>query len=192
MAAVVLAACSSKADKPKDEVREPPPPPPPRDAPPVAVDADPRMTAVPQPVAPGPYAVAYDCMHSNMPFGKGGWYRNQSADLANNEWALLEVTDPGDDDQPPKPNAPPPPVPEPTITPVSVPVSAKLGGAIDRVLAGGPYRAEYPVPEGTPCTLTIRTTGDNAATVFAIEKADTAEHDAVSDLIVLFRSVAGT
>jgi hypothetical protein len=135
---------------------------------------------------PGPFVVAYDCSHSNMPFGPGGWSRSQSANLATHEWTLLEITTTTN-----TPTPTPPPPPEPTVKPMSVDVVAKLQHAVDAVLAGGPYKPEYPVPEGTPCTLTIKN-ADTGATVFTLAKADTALHDAVSDLIVLFRAVAGT
>ena len=179
----MVAACSSKSGKKKeDETRGTPPAV--IDAAPAA-DADPSMVAVPQPVAPGPYVIAYDCSHSNMPFGKGGWYRNQSIDLGTNKWTILEVTITGEDED--RPGGPPPP-PPPTVTPVSGPVKVQIATTLDRVLGGGPYRPEYPVPEGVPCRLTVSAAG---AVVFAIDKADTKEADLVSELVELLRKSAG-
>ena len=55
---------------------------------------------------------------------------------------------------------------------------------VDRVLAGGPYRAELPPPGAAGCTLIIEK-GDRK--LLAIEKADTKEPDAVSELVHAFR-----
>lgn len=74
------------------------------------------------------------------------------------------------------------------MTPLSAGVKRELATAIDKVLCGGPYRPEYPVPEGVPCHLTIRA-GDEL--VFAIDKAYATEDDLVNELVVLFQEVRG-
>jgi len=158
--------------------------------PPVVVDAapaDPAMRAVPRPVPAGPYLVAYDCSHSNMPFGKGGWSRSTSLDLAKRAWTTLEVTSTGDEDD--LPVATPPPPPRPTVSAASPAVADKIAAAVDKMLAGGPYRSEWPVSEGTPCTLAITTPA--GAEVYRIDKAYNVEKDAVNDLIALFNASVG-
>ena len=52
------------------------------------------------------------------------------------------------------------------------------------MLAGGPYKAELPPSEGTLCQLAITKDGKN---LLLIDKADTKEKDAVSDLVHVFR-----
>ena len=55
-----------------------------------------------------------------------------------------------------------------------------INAAVEKVLRGGPYKPEYPVPEGTPCTLVIQANGKE---VFKLEKAATDNPDDVSELV---------
>src|SRR5262245_1842460 len=165
---VALAGCSKREAQPAGDTKP----------------LDPSMVAVPKPVPPGPYVVAYDCFHSNQPFGEGSWSKSSSADLGAMQWTWLEVTRTTDD---PQPNEPPPP--QPTTAPVSAASAATLNAAIAKIFAGGPYKNEYAVPEGTPCTLSITAGGKK---VFQIDKAFTNEKDAVNDLVRTFGSLVGS
>jgi hypothetical protein len=181
--AAALAACSSKSEPSRERVADPVA----HDAAGPAADADPRSVLVLKPIAPGPYVVSYDCTHSNMPFGPGGWSRSQSIDLAAHTWTSLEVTTTGKEDDVPPDRRPAPP--QPTVSKASASVVMLISAAVDKVLRGGPYLGEYPVPEGVPCVLAIRA---GPTIVFQIEKAATAERDAVSELVNLFSASVGT
>ena len=125
----------------------------------------------------GPYVVHYDCFHSDAPFGKGSQYRNQAFDLGAKTYTHQFYERSGEVDAPDKPE---PPIPPPETKPLADDHVAKINAAVEKVLSGGPYKPEYPVPEGTPCTLVI-----NAGTkeVFKIDKAAADEPDAVSELV---------
>lgn len=135
---------------------------------------DPMQRAVARPVPPGPYTVSYDCDHSNAPFGKGGDVDHQTLDLGAKTRTTLayNYTD--------APIAPPPPV----VANASTALVAMVSDNVDRVLAGGPYKAELPPSEGTACVLTI---AKGAQKLLVIDKAATKEKDAVSDLVHVFR-----
>lgn len=135
---------------------------------------DPAQRAVVRPVPPGPYTVTYDCDHSNAPFGKGGEVNHQTLDLGAKTRTTLayNYTD--------QPLAPPPPV----VANASPALVAMLGDTVDRVLAGGPYKAELPPSEGTACVLTI---AKGPQKLLVIEKAGAKEPDAVSELVHAFR-----
>ena len=154
---LALGACSKHADAP------PPPKP-----------IDPSLRAVVRPVPPGPYSVSYDCDHSNAPFGTGGDVNHQTLDLGAKTRTTLayQYTD--------EPVAPPPPV----VGNVSATLVAMTADAVDRVLAGGPYKAELPPSEGTACVLTI---AKGPQKLLVIEKADAKQPDAVSELVHVFR-----
>jgi hypothetical protein len=142
-----------------------------------ACDRGKKATPPPKPIAPGPYTVRYDCFHSDQPFGNGSQYRNQSFDLGARTYTrqFYELT--GDEPPPDKPEPPPPP---PETKPLAAERVAAINAAVEKVLRGGPYKPEYPVPEGTPCTLVILS-GDRE--LYKIEKAAADEPDAVSELV---------
>ena len=127
----------------------------------------------PKAVPPGPYTVRYDCFHSNEPFAKGSQYRNQSFDLGARTYTrhYYELT--GEEEEPPK-------LPDPETRPLAGDRVTAINAAVEKVLRGGPYNPEYPVPEGTPCTLIISA---GPKELFKIEKADAEEPDAVSELV---------
>ena len=126
-----------------------------------------------KPITAGPYTVRYDCFHSNEPFGKGSQYRNQSFDLGARTYTrhYYELT--GEESE--KPQLPPP-----ETRPLAGDRVTAINAAVEKVLRGGPYKPEYPVPEGTPCTLLISA---GPQELFKIEKADADEPDAVSELV---------
>jgi hypothetical protein len=141
-----------------------------------AASCDGKKATPSKPITPGPYTVRYDCFHSDQPFGKGSQYRNQSFDLGartyTRQFYELSGEDPG-----PEP-APPPPPPE--TKPLAADRVTAINAAVEKTLRGGPYKPEYPVPEGTPCTLVILA-GDKE--LYKIEKAAADEPDAVSELV---------
>ena len=137
--------------------------------------ADTAKVAVQHPVPPGPYVVEYNCFHSDMPWGKGSQFDNRSYDLAAKKATAVA----GRDDGVPKPE--PAPAPKPVVTKLSDERVQKLAAAVAKVLAGGPYAPELPVPEGSPCRLTIY--GDKHAVAFAIDKAYTRQADDVTALV---------
>ena len=127
-------------------------------------------------IASGPYVVHYDCFHSDAPFGTGEQFRNQSFDLGAKTYSRQFYEQSGGDVT----HEAPPPPPPPETKPLADGHVAKINAAVEKVLRGGPYKPEYPVPEGTPCTLVI-TKGDQE--LFKIDKAAADEPDAVSELV---------
>ena len=113
-------------------------------------------------VPPGPYVIRYDCFHSDQPFGPGNQIRNQSFDLGRKVRTTLAYEYSSD------------PLPAGASAVPRVPVDApiaddkvkRLEAAVVKVLSGGPYKPEYPVPEGTPCDLAISAAGTE---VFKLE-----------------------
>ena len=129
--------------------------------------ADPMMRAVARPVPPGPYKVTYACQQASAS-GKAS-ATSDVLDLG----AMTRTTTVG----PETLDAPP-------VANVSPTLVAMITDNVNRVLAGGPYRAELPPPGAAQCTLIIQK-GDQI--LLTIEKADTKEHDAVSELVHVFR-----
>lgn len=134
------------------------------------------------PVPAGPYVVHYDCFHSDLPFGPGSQHRNLTYDLGIKKVTLLEWQTKGEVEEL-RPDTKPPEPPKPVVTDLSPRHVAALETAVVNVLRGGPYNPEYPVPEGTPCTLRIEASGKE---VFKLEKAYTKEKDAPTALITAF------
>ena len=130
-----------------------------------------------KPIAAGPYVVHYDCFHSDAPFGKGSQYRNQAFDLGARTYTSQFYERSGDVEAPDKPE---PPIPPPVTKALADDHVVAINAAVEKVLRGGPYKPEYPVPEGTPCTLEITA---NDKQVFKIDKAAADEPDAVSELV---------
>jgi hypothetical protein len=127
-----------------------------------------------KPIPPGPYTVRYDCFHSDQPFGNGSQYRNQAFDLGARTYTrqFYELTgEPTDESLP---------IPAPETRPLAADHATKINAAVEKVLRGGPYKPEYPVPEGTPCTLLIQAAGKE---LFKIEKAAADNPDEVSELV---------
>jgi len=129
--------------------------------------ADPMMRAVVHPVPPGPYKVSYACRQPSAS-GKSS-DTSETLDLG----AMTRTTSTG----PETLDAPP-------VANVSPTLVAMISDNVNRVLAGGPYRAELPAAGAAGCTLLIAK-GDQK--LLEIEKASTNEKDAVSELVHLFR-----
>ena len=127
-----------------------------------------------KPIAPGPYVVHYDCFHSDEPFGHGTQSRNTTYDLGRKTVTLLAWETKGDELAAPPDQKPSEP-PKPVVSELGSAHLARLEAAVAKVLSGGPYKPEYPVPEGTPCTLLVEAAG---AEVFKLEK------DAATDLVL--------
>lgn len=137
------------------------------DAAPPPPKADPLMRAVVRPVPPGPYKISYVCQ---QPSASGKASRTaDTLDLG----AMTRTTSRG-----------PETLDAPAVANVSPALVAMISDNVSRVLAGGPYRAEPPAAGAAECTLTIAS-GDHA--LLTIEKAATTEHDAVSELVHVFR-----
>ena len=134
---------------------------------------DPLARAVVRPVPPGPYSVDYVCRQTNAP-GTYGAGTTVTLDLGAMTRATYVF---GDSNAPASVEAP-------AVANVSPALVAMVSDNVNRVLAGGPYRAEPPAPGATGCTVVIAK-GDHKLLV--IEKADTKEHDAVSELVHAFR-----
>jgi hypothetical protein len=139
---------------------------PPKPSPP---PPDQLARAVVRPVPPGPYRVTYGCSQPTAS-GKIGAGSAEMLDLG----AMTRTTLP---DGPQTLDAP-------AVANVSPSLVAMISDNVDRVLAGGPYRAELPAPGAVGCTLTIE---KGEQKLLVIEKSDTKEHDAVSELVHAFR-----
>lgn len=131
----------------------------------------------------GPYHIRYSCFHSDQPFGPGEQQSELVIDLGAKTRSLLETsrTDAPGATPPPRVAPPPDAAPVPTVTRLSDATAAAIASAAQRVLAGGPYKPELPVPEGTSCTLSI--TQADGAKLFEIDKSRTEQADAVSELV---------
>lgn len=129
--------------------------------------------------------IRWGCFHSNMPWGNGqqSWTVLYDLDAATVTRDIDET-----------PNTPdgvaPPPITddagdggkhEHTTKPLSPDVVASLRTGAAKVLAKAPYKPEYPVPEGTPCTLELLGAGD--ASLLRVDKADHKEPDAANAFI---------
>jgi len=140
----------------------------------------PSMQALPSPLPPGPYVVRYHCFHSDAPAGTGSQTVERTVDLGA---ATLTAVDRfvGDDTKPPPPTAP-------KVVQLDAAAATALRTAVDKVVHGGPYRAEPADPEGTACYLAIGTSATTA--FFQIDKSLTNERDAVSELVTLVHRTA--
>jgi len=130
--------------------------------------------AVADAAAAGPYIVAYDCSHMNAPFGEGGAVFRISYDLGAKTASTLSY-EYGKEGPTAIKHVP-------VVKVLAAEKKATLEAAIGKVLGGGPFKPEYPVPEGTSCFLRIAAAG---AAVFEVEKSNPQLHDAATDLIHL-------
>jgi len=143
-----------------------PPPPPPND----------RKVRVP-PDPPAVTSIAFVCSHSDEPFGNGSQLQMSVYDLDLAVWTKDSSNTPSTKDR-----GPPPPAKtehaQGKITPAKI---ALLRAAVVKVLAGGPYEPEYPVPEGVSCHMTLA--GAKGDPFFQIDKAKREQKDAVNELL---------
>jgi hypothetical protein len=137
------------------------------DAAPPPPKADPLMRAVVRPVPPGPYQVSYVCTQPSASGKASG--TSDRLDLG----AMTRTTSSGDET-----------LDAPAVANVSPALVAMIADNVNRVLAGGPYRAELPAAGAPGCMLTIE---KGEQKLLTIEKADTKERDAVSELVHAFR-----
>jgi hypothetical protein len=142
-------------------------------APTTGAAADPSAVRIPSPVPSGDIRITYACSHSAKPFGSTHWSQTTVFDLATGR-ATTDRSE-GDDDDPDKTRST---HVETILPPERV---ATIRASLAKVLAGGPYRPDVPVPEGVSCTLSLWVPGEKA--FFTIEKATTADPDAVSQLV---------
>lgn len=136
-------------------------------APPPPPKADPMLRTVVKPVPPGPYKVTYVCQQANASGKTSG--TSETLDLG----AMTRST-----------SIEPETLDAPAVANVSPALVAMISDNVGRVLAGGPYRAELAPPGAPACTLVIEKGPEKLLT---IEKADTKERDAVSELVHVFR-----
>lgn len=126
----------------------------------------PGMRALPTPLPPGPYVVRYHCDLGD----EAAHSIEHTIDLAAHTLTSIDL-------QPPA-----------VVKRLDDAAVAQLQGAVDKLVHGGPYRAEPPDPEGTACYLAIGTSP--SATFFQIDKSLTNEADAVSELVALIHRTA--
>jgi hypothetical protein len=142
-------------------------------------------------VPPNPPAVAmitFECSHSDMPFGNGSQYSSTVYNLETATWTSDRANTPSTKE--PEPPPPPPGSKDApkdrtkrehstgAIPPAKV---ALLRAAVAKVLSGGPYEPEYPVPEGISCHLALAAAA--AAPFLVVDKANRENKDAVNDLL---------
>ncbi len=120
------------------------------------------------------------CSHSDMPFGNGSQMSMSVYDLDRATWTMDSVNTPSTkhDESPPPPETTKREHSNGKIAPAKVEL---LRAAVAKVLAGGPYEPEYPVPEGISCHMTL--SGATGDPFFQIDKANREQKDAVNDLL---------
>jgi hypothetical protein len=151
--------------------RDPPPPPPP----PPPNDRRVRVPADPPAVA----SIAFVCDPSDMPFGNGSQMQMSVYDLERAIWTKDSTNTPSTkDDKPPGPDGTKLEHSNGKLSPARLLV---IRAAVAKVLAGGPYEPEYPVPEGVSCHMTL--SGATGDPFFRIDKANREKKDAVNDLL---------
>jgi hypothetical protein len=133
---------------------------------------DDRRVAVPV-NPPAVTKIAFECSHSNGPWGTGSQEGSIVYLLADAKW-MSERSE--------TPNRPRPSSSRGYLASARV---AQLREHVANVLAGGPYNPEYPSPEGVSCKLSL--SAKTGEPFFAIDKAKSKENDAVS---ALFRALA--
>jgi len=132
--------------------------------PPAPPATGPGMRALPRPPPPGPYVVRYHCDVSETQ------YIEQTVDLGARTVTSADL-------QPPA-----------IVKQLDDATVKRLASAVDKLVRGGPYRAEPPDPNGTACYLAIGTSPD--ASFFQIDKSLSNEADAVSELVALIHKTA--
>ena len=138
------------------------------------------LRALPAALPPGPYVVRYHCFHSERPTGTGSTTVERTVDLAAQTLTSVDIML-SDDREPHPPTAP-------AVIKLDTATASQLRAAVDRVVHGGPYRAEPADPEGTACALAIGTSPTSA--FFEIDKSSINQRDAISDLVELIHKTA--
>jgi hypothetical protein len=128
--------------------------------------------------------IAYACFHSDQPFGHGQQDRKVAYDLAAATRTETNDNVVNADGPPQEPNAPNKDTHTRVVTKLAPARVDALRTAANEVASGGPYKDEYPVSEGTSCTLTLA--DPKGAVFFTIVKSDPKIDDAPTRLLKLF------
>ena len=119
------------------------------------------------------------CTHSDMPFGNGSQLWMSVYDLDRAIWTKDSSSTPNTkDDKPPGLDGTKVEHSNGTLSPAKI---VLIRAALAKVLAGGPYEPEYPVPEGISCHVAL--SGATGAPFFQVDKARREQKDAVNDLL---------
>lgn len=138
-----------------------------------------KGVAISAEIPPGEMLIVHECGHSMQPFGTEYWHETRTVDLAEATVVVERVEGDGSTEKPPPAtSAEKRSKSLATLTPADV---ARIRGALDEVLGGGPYAPVYAVPEGIVCTLSLRV-GDDPP-FFRIDKSRNEGEDAVTRLI---------
>jgi hypothetical protein len=135
--------------------------------------------AVPAAIPPGNIVIEHVCGHSMQPFGTGYWSSTSTVDLAAGTFKSLRVEGdtgavaplPGTETEKRTESSA-------TLSPADV---TRIRGALDEMLAGGPYEPDYALSEGIVCTLELRVGSEQP--FFRIDKSRGETEDAVTRLI---------
>jgi len=138
------------------------------------------LRTLPATPPPGPYVVRYHCFHSERPTGTGSTTVERTVDLGAQTLTSVDIML-SDDRVPHPPTAP-------VVVKLDTATASQLRAAVDRVVHGGPYRAEPADPEGTACALAIGASPTSA--FFEIDKSSINQRDAVSELVELIHKTA--
>ena len=126
--------------------------------------------------------ITYRCAHSDAPFSDGHESSLTSVDLAAATRTDETTTvPPGDDKR--APGTPSKTTNTHVVTKLEAPRVAGFRTAANAVADGGPFKPEYPVPEGTSCALLLA--GADKMPFFQIEKSDPHIDDAATRLVKL-------
>lgn len=139
-----------------------------------------------RPVSPPTAKITWSCFHSNMPWGDG----QQSSSAVYDLDAATATNDTAD--VPNKPRDAPAPPPGAgagsdgvkrthRVSTLAADKVVSLRVAAAKVLAGGPYEAEYPPSEGTSCAVELWSA--TGVSQFKLDKARQGLPDAVNALI---------
>jgi hypothetical protein len=134
--------------------------------------------AVPATIPPGDIVIEHECGHSMQPFGTGYWSSTETVDLAASTIKSSRIEGDTENSLMGK-STESKSLSSSTLSPADV---TRIRGALDEVLAGGPYAPVYAVSEGIVCTLELRVGSDPP--FFRIDKSRGGEgEDAVTRLI---------
>jgi hypothetical protein len=126
--------------------------------------------------------IGYTCAHSDMPFSDGHEESRIAIDFAAaTRTEDSTVVPPGDAKR--LPNTPSKTTHTHDVTKLDAVRLQRLRVAANAVADGGPFKPEYPVPEGTSCTLQL--TDVHGASFVQIEKSNPHIDDAATRLVKL-------
>lgn len=137
------------------------------------------LRSMPSPAPAGNIQIRFECFHSMMPFGKGSRSWSVLIDLAKGTMDSSSTENDGSDPDPADPDKGT--KRSQSQTRLDGDRASMLRTKLDAVLRGGPYKCEYPPPEGVSCELALQLEGQNP--FFSVIKSSTFETDAASDLV---------